>query len=65
MTQATLVNTAVCGECEAKIEHSVCFNKAGYYIGTFCDCGPYSQYSGYYKDYDSALFALVTKNYKA
>lgn len=38
----------------------------GYYIGTFCGCGPYSRESGYYRtrelaqaDLDTGLRALV------
>jgi hypothetical protein len=31
---------------------------AGYYIGTRCDCGPYSRESGYYKTRELAAKAL-------
>jgi hypothetical protein len=31
---------------------------AGYYIGTQCECGPYSRESGYYRTYEEAESAL-------
>ena len=38
-----------CEDCGSKLEMQVCSSGAGYYIGTVCDCGPYSRESGYYK----------------
>lgn len=33
---------------------------AGHYVGTECDCGPYSRESGYYKLREDAEKALET-----
>jgi len=38
-----------CPDCHVKLELQVLRSAAGYYIGTFCECGPYSRESGYYK----------------
>lgn len=37
----------------------VLHSAAGYYIGTRCDCGPYSRESGYYKTPKQASDALL------
>jgi hypothetical protein len=36
------------------VELEVCHSAAGYYIGTWCNCGPYSRESGYYRTSDEA-----------
>lgn len=36
---------------------------AGYYIGTYCNCGPYSRESGYYRDFDEAQQALISGDF--
>ena len=36
---------------------------AGYYIGTYCACGPYSRESGYYRTRELAQADLDTGAY--
>lgn len=43
-----------CPDCKVKPEFEVCQSAAGYYIGTMCDCGPYSRESGYYRTFAAA-----------
>ena len=38
-----------CNDCGVTPALEVCQSPAGYYIGTYCKCGPYSRESGYYK----------------
>jgi hypothetical protein len=38
----------ICDECKKEVQLQVCKSFAGYYIGTYCDCGPYSRESDYY-----------------
>ena len=37
----------VCTDCKRKLKMKVCLSAAGYYVGTWCDCGPYSRETGY------------------
>jgi len=39
---------STCPDCKVKLTLQVLRSAAGYYIGTFCNCGPYSRESGYY-----------------
>lgn len=47
-----------CVDCRVKLRLEVCHSAAGYYIGTWCDCGPYSRESGYYSTHKLAEVAL-------
>ena len=47
-----------CPDCGETPELSVHRSNAGYYIGTYCNCGPYSRESGYYKTFKEASDAL-------
>ena len=47
-----------CDECHKTPELQVCRSNAGYYVGTYCDCGPYSRESGYYPTHEQAESAL-------
>lgn len=47
-----------CPDCGLNLELQVLMSAAGYYIGTFCDCGPYSRESCYYKTREDAQLAL-------
>ena len=38
----------ICEECGKTLIPQVLHSGAGYYIGTWCNCGPYSRESGYY-----------------
>lgn len=52
-----------CEDCQVTLKLQVLSSNAGYYIGTHCDCGPYSRESDYYpkrsaaeKDLSSGIF---------
>lgn len=49
-----------CPSCGVTPELQVLRSGAGYYVGTWCGCGPYSRESGYYPDHESAQKALDT-----
>lgn len=40
-----------CPDCKKTPKMDVYKSAAGHYIGTMCDCGPYSRESGYYDSY--------------
>jgi len=49
---------STCPTCGSVLKLEVIESRAGYYIGTWCKCGPYSRESGYYptrKDADKAF----------
>jgi hypothetical protein len=45
-------------DCGIEPRLDVYHTPAGYYVGTYCNCGPYSRESGYYKTYEKAKEAL-------
>ena len=47
-----------CSDCKVTPTLQVCHSPAGYYIGTYCSCGPYSRESDYYKTHELAAAAL-------
>ena len=47
-----------CPDCLEVLEFKVCSSFAGYYIGTECNCGPYSRETEYYKTYAEAVRVL-------
>jgi len=47
-----------CPECGVTPELGVYRSAAGWYIGTYCRCGPYSRESGYYATEEQAERAL-------
>ena len=47
-----------CRDCHRVPKLDVYRSAAGYYIGTYCDCGPYSRESDYYKTPELAKKAL-------
>ena len=49
---------AFCISCKTDMKLEVLMSGAGYYIGTQCNCGPYSRESGYFLSHDEALTAL-------
>jgi hypothetical protein len=53
----------VCPECNEHVVLDVYQSAAGYYVGTYCGCGPYSRESGYYKTRDLAQKDLDTGDY--
>jgi hypothetical protein len=52
-----------CPDCETKLTLQVLRSAAGFYIGTQCECGPYSRESGYFTSHDSAETALSTGDF--
>lgn len=42
----------VCPDCKIELALQICRSNAGYYIGTYCQCGPYSRESDYYGNKD-------------
>jgi hypothetical protein len=52
-----------CPDCATKLTLQVLRSAAGFYIGTQCDCGPYSRESGYFQSRDSAETALSTGDF--
>jgi hypothetical protein len=54
---------SVCEDCGTRLKLQVCHSAAGYYIGTMCDCGPYSRESGYYGSREAAQCALDTEDF--
>lgn len=51
-----------CRDCGVELKLEVLRSAAGYYIGTQCDCGPYSRESGYYMTRDAAQKDLDATN---
>jgi hypothetical protein len=47
-----------CDDCGVTVELKVLQSSAGYYIGTRCECGPYSRESDYYSSFESAQHAF-------
>lgn len=54
---------ATCEDCGVALKPQVLQSAAGYYIGTFCQCGPYSRESGYYPKREEAQQALDTGDF--
>ena len=52
-----------CPDCHTMPRIDVYSSAAGYYVGTQCECGPYSRESGYYLTRDAADRALQTGMY--
>lgn len=49
-----------CPDCKVVLVNKVMSSAAGHYIGTSCDCGPYSRESDYFKSHEAAEKALKT-----
>lgn len=52
-----------CSECGVEPKLEVLKSNA-YYIGTMCDCGPYSRESGYYETREEAEKALAAGGFE-
>ncbi len=52
-----------CPDCNMTPKLQVCHSGGGYYVGTWCDCGPYSRESGYYKRREQAEVALASGDF--
>lgn len=53
-----------CTDCNASLDLIVCMSAAGYYIGRWCECGPYSRESHYFRTRNEAEAALNGGNYE-
>ena len=53
-----------CSDCNHTPKLEVYMSGAGYYIGTYCMCGPYSRESGYYATREQAVKALARGGYE-
>lgn len=40
---------STCTDCKQELLPQVLKSAAGYYVGTFCHCGPYSRETGYFR----------------
>lgn len=49
---------ARCEDCGVELVAAVHQSGAGFYVGTFCDCGPYSRESGYFPTREEAVAIL-------
>lgn len=54
---------ASCSDCSAPLVLDVHLSAAGYYVGTACECGPYSRESAYYASEKEGREALSLGNY--
>lgn len=54
---------AYCVDCQKKLTIDIYHSNAGYYVGYWCDCGPYSRESGYYRTFGEAEKALTSGDY--
>jgi hypothetical protein len=51
-----------CNDCKVKVKLQVCRSAAGWYIGTWCGCGPYSRESDYMSEEEAEhLLKILTK----
>ena len=53
----------VCEDCGVKVELAVLFSNAGFYVGTYCGCGPYTRESEYYESQAAAEEALSSGDF--
>lgn len=53
-----------CPTCHQSLHNQVLRSAGGFYIGTFCRCGPYSRESGYFKTEAQAASALTTGDFR-
>lgn len=62
MNQGETIHTGApdtCADCGKKPELEVLRSNAGFYVGTQCDCGPYSRESDYYPTREAGEQALA------
>jgi len=60
LTKETILTGAesICPDCKTVLVPKVLHSGAGFYIGTMCECGPYSRESGYFRTRKEAEKAL-------
>ena len=54
---------STCEDCGVELKPQVLMSGAGYYIGTRCNCGPYSRESDYYPTRAAAQKDLDDKSW--
>ena len=54
-----------CDECKQRLRPGVYKSGAGWYIGTYCDCGPYSRDSFYYGSKEEAMDDFENRSWRA
>ncbi len=52
-----------CDECGMELPLRIYQSNAGYYVGTWCNCGPYSRESTYYQTLREAVHALESGDF--
>lgn len=52
-----------CDDCGVTPVFGVYHSGAGYYVGTYCNCGPYSRESSYYRTHELAEQALKSGDF--
>jgi hypothetical protein len=53
-----------CPDCGVMPPLRVHMSAAGYYIGAYCNCGPYCRESGYYRSREAAERAFRIEGYE-
>jgi len=53
----------VCDGCGVRVVLAVYRSAGGWYVGTCCNCGPYTRESGYYRTREEAERALKGGSY--
>jgi hypothetical protein len=53
-----------CDDCRKMPKLDVYLSGGGFYIGTYCDCGPYSRESGYFHTREEAQAAFQRGGYE-
>jgi len=55
----------ICAVCKQTAKMRVCHSNAGFYIGSYCGCGPYTRESlHYWQDINQAVHAFNTNNWE-
>ncbi len=53
-----------CPDCQTMPKIGIHRSAAGFYVGSWCHCGPYSRESGYYPTREAAEVALASGAYQ-
>lgn len=53
-----------CEDCGINVKLDVYHSGGGYYIGSFCNCGPYSRESDYYSTYEEAEDDFLSESWE-
>lgn len=58
----TAMSESKCDDCKVVLKAKVCRSAAGWYVGTWCGCGPYSRESDYFDSEEAAKAELDSLN---